>query len=112
MKVKKGYQTDVIYKDIVSSYLSYMKETMPNIEPHALSELLRYAMCLLLGLESKGYDSFIEHAVSGVVVELEPVIDKYGLEYATDEYKRGILEACVHCIEIPIKMVRKELAGI
>ena len=101
---KQNISTDC-YKDVVRTYLSYITEKYPNLSETAIAELLRHSVCKSLGLESKGYDKFIESNVDSCVKIIRPIFKKYNVLNQDIGYKRGMLEACMHCIEFARKKV-------
>ena len=60
-------------------------------------------MCLVLNLQTKGYSTRIEIIANSYVKELKPLFKGYNIENRTIEYKQGVLEACVHCMEMSRK---------
>ena len=65
-----------------------------------VSELLRYSICGILDLKSKGYSKKIEefsklvqNNISGIVLDCIPLS-------SSEDVRMGFLEACVHSMEL------------
>lgn len=104
----KSKKVDVNMKfvdELVRGYFSCLKENSISLNCSEVSELLRYSVCKLLGLQSKGYNDKIEEMSKLVVNSLQGVVSRYSINDMTEEYKTGILEACVHCMEMSRKKV-------
>lgn len=106
MMLLKKAKLDINMKfvnDIVTNYFTILRGSNFQLNCSEISELLRHSMCRLLGLSSNGYTCKIEKYSDIVVESLSDVIKKYNLNEMTDEYKKGLLEACVHCMEMSRK---------
>lgn len=95
--------TNEVIKEVVREYFKIIKELYPNFCGLNISEILRYSICVLLGLETKGYLPDIEKASISVCNLLQPLIKKYSLDTKSLSYRMGFLEACVHCLEMSRK---------
>lgn len=89
--------------DIVTTYFKTLRGSNFRLNCSEISELLRHSMCRLLGLSSNGCTYKIEKYSNTVVESLSDIIKKYNLDEMSDEYKKGLLEACVHCMELSRK---------
>lgn len=98
MLIKKSHVSSNIYKEIVDSYFCYLKGNKISLNGHEVSELLRYSLCILMELETTIMMDREEY-VDGCLGVLRPIIDKYHICDQTVEYRQGLLESCVHCIE-------------
>lgn len=103
--VKKHTIDNDCYKEVVRVYLKYILKEYPSLSETAIAELLRHSVCISLNLESKGYDSFIESITDDCVKVIKPIFKRFNVLLQSDEYKRGMLEACMHCIELSRKKV-------
>ena len=102
MLVRKSNVSLKLVDDIVQAYFGCITENNMVMSCSEISELLRHSMCKLLGLQSKGYDKKIEEYSKIVVNNLNGVVDVSG---KSDSYKKGLLEACVHAMEMSRKKV-------
>lgn len=103
IKAKKSNVTQEVYKDIVDSYLSYVSEKKGNLSGYHIVELLRYSLCKYMGLETKGSSENVEKYSDECINHLKPVFNKHSILDKSVDYKKGILEACIHCIEMSRK---------
>lgn len=104
----KSKKVDINMKfvnDIVKAYFECLRENNLSLSCSEISELLRYSMCKILNLQSKGYSNKIEESSKIVVNSLSILLKNYNIDDMTNDYKSGLLEACVHCME----MSRKEV---
>lgn len=90
---------------IVRSYFKCLKENKWSLTYSEIAELLRFSMCRLLDLQSKGYSEKIENLSYAVIDSLTPVVDDFNIDDMTFEYKTGLLEACIHAMEMSRKKV-------
>lgn len=91
--------------EVVKSYFECIRTNNLVLSYSEISELLRYSMCRMLGLQSKGYSRKIEETSKIIVNSLSDLLKNYNIEEMTTEYKSGLLEACVHCMEMSRKQV-------
>lgn len=96
-----------LIKELVEVYFSYIKEHFDFLNGAEISELLRFSMCKCLGLSTVSCVEFEETFAKGVIETLNNVLVRYKYPDASEEYKMGLLEGCVHCME----MARKK-AGV
>lgn len=68
-----------------------------------VSELFRYSMCRLLGLKSMYATKRVEEMSKIVVNSIKPLCVRYDFDNYSEVEKQGILEACVHCMEMSRK---------
>ena len=104
----KSKKVDINMKfvnEIVKSYFSCIRSNNFVLSCSEISELLRYSLCRLLGLKAKGYSSKICSLSDIVVDSLSGLFNNYNISDLTNEYKSGLLEACVHCMEMSRKQV-------
>lgn len=94
-----------IIDELVHSYLSYIKGLGEEFTCSEISELFRYSMCRALSLETKGYSERIERIGVGTCNRLWSVLDKYNIFNQSEDFRKGLLEACVHCMEMSRKRV-------
>lgn len=92
--------SEEIYNAIVMRYFDFLNKEYPSIGLDSISELLRNSLCKYFGLQTKGYTPELEEASDICVQALMPIFDRYKLNDITTESKIGLLEACVHCIEL------------
>lgn len=90
---------------IVRAYFKCLKENRLDLTCSEIAELLRYSMCKLLDLQSNGYSVKIENLSYTVIEELVQVLDDFNVKDMTFEYKTGLLEACIHAMEMSRKKV-------
>lgn len=91
--------------EIVKSYFECIRTNNLVLSCSEISELLRYSMCRMLGLQSKGYSRKIEETSKIIINSLSDLFKSYNINEMTNEYKSGLLEACVHCMEMSRKQV-------
>ena len=89
--------------EVVRAYFSCLKSKDFVLSASEISELLRHSMCKLLSLESKGASSKIENYSKFIVNSLCGILKSYNIDEMSDDYKKGLLEACVHCMEMSRK---------
>lgn len=88
---------------IVKSYFACLRSNNIILNYSEISELLRHSMCKLLGLSSNGYSCKIENYSDIVVNHLVNETKTFNISEMTNDYKKGLLEACVHCMEMSRK---------
>lgn len=91
--------------EIVKAYFKCIKDSNLSLSCSDISELLRYTMCVLLDLDTKGYSRKIEETSKIIVNSLGDILNRYNVSEMTDDYKSGLLESCVHCMEMSRKQV-------
>ena len=67
-----------------------------------VSEIFRHSMCKLLGLNSQSSTELVGEVADIVISRLRPLVSRYNLS-ADIEYRQGVLEACVHTMEMSRK---------
>ena len=89
----------------VRAYFKCLKNNNLELNCSEISELLRYSICSILDLQSKGYSRKIEeysklikNEISGVVLSNISITD-------SEDRKMGFLEACVHSMEMSRRKV-------
>lgn len=91
--------------NIVKNYLDYCEKYVGNnVTRSFLTDLLRQAVCMALGLGSSINNRNIENYVYPCANYLFNGVDYGGW---TNEYKVGVLEGCIQCLDAAI---RKECA--
>lgn len=90
---------------IVKRYFKCIRDNNFNLTCSEISELLRYSMCRLLNLQSKGYSIQIENLSNIIVSDLSEVVSSYNVNDMTFAYRTGLLEACIHAMEMSRKKV-------
>lgn len=104
MLVKKNDFSNEVCVDIVHTYINFLMSCGVEMQDgKEISELLRYTLCKLLSLDTKGATSFIELYYSRCSNALKGVLNEHSLFGTNTRVKRGILEACVHCLEMSRK---------
>lgn len=101
-----------IYTDMTRTYLCSLKGILSiedlgkyNESTYLISEGYRNALCLVLGLETEASTLLVKKYEKQFVEVLRPVYFKYNLCQYTMGKRKGILEACIHCIEKSRKLV-------
>lgn len=92
-----------LINDIVKVYFSYLNSNNIKLSGFEVSDLLRFSICNLLGLQSNGQTENVRKYTMGVVEAIYPIVYKFDLQNKSLEYKQGILEACVHSMEMSRK---------
>lgn len=86
----------------IRKYFSIIRGS--SLECEEVSELLRCSMCEVLGLESTEVNGRLMQLKPAVVSGLSSICD---VSCMTKEYKQGILEGCVHGMEMSRKRVNQ-----
>ena len=91
----------------LSDALSLIDSYRYNLESKDISEIIRHSTCLALDIDSvcalDGVDNLCNNASKIIRNSLSSEI----LDSSLDS-RRGVLEACVHCIEFSRKKVENE----
>ena len=87
--------------DIMTIYLKYIESL--NVPVNDIMELLRYTICISLGLNTKPTRSTVEQYSPELIKEFSCIFDKYNIKNQKIEYRQGILEMCVHTISFTLK---------
>lgn len=103
---------ECIYIDMTRTYLNSLKNVLSsedldkyNASTYLISEGYRNALCLLFRLETEASTYTVRKYEDKFVEVLRPVYFKYNLNQYSKDKLRGILEACIHCIEKSRKLV-------
>ena len=98
---KKRVNYEDIYKEVLSAFFLFLhKENEVQLSSKGMSELLRYTMCNLMGLQSIYADEIIKDLSDKLSPDINVVLNKHNVYDTPIKYRQGLLEACVHCIEI------------
>lgn len=93
-----------VYKDLTITYLDYAVKKLNHLDIYDLSELFRVSLCECLQLQTR---CNCKYDIIPYNIELKklllPIINSNRLLDTSIEYRQGILEACVHNIEITSK---------
>ena len=95
------------YTKVVRIYFDYMKYIDIELECKDVSELLRHSLCKILCLDSECALTEYTEVVKGIINVLKPLFPAEVLSKSKD-YKMGILEACVHCVEFAREKVESD----
>lgn len=92
----------MIYRTIVGRYLEYLHETyretdLFNTDKGQMSELLRYSLCVALGVSSKPATTRVDLESKKCSAHITQGIDSKGW---STEYKLGVIEACLKCLAL------------
>lgn len=105
-------EVENIYKDLTRTYLNGLANVLSsddlcryNESTYLISEGYRHSLCLLFSLETETSTFLVKKYEEQFVSTLIPIYNRYNLSRLTVEAKRGILEACIHCIEKSRKLV-------
>lgn len=111
-KSKEKSGLDYIYIEMTRTYLGGLSDILEAEDlmryqesPYLISEGYRNALCLLLSLKTEASTYLVKKYEEQFVDLLRPVYLKYNLYRYSQSERRGILEACVHCIEKSRKLV-------
>lgn len=117
MFISKKHKIDNIediFIDMTRTYLNSITEVVSsedlskyNESTYLISEGYRYSLCLLFELETEASTYLVEKYGKQFANILKPIYNKYELYKYDSEKKKGILEACIHCIEKSRKLVDK-----
>lgn len=105
---KKPKMDMTLIDSLVRSYLEYIKLLNRELTCGEISEIMRYSMCRAQGLDTKGYSKKVEQIGEGASARLYIILEKAGMLNKSLDVKKGLLEACVHCME----MSRKRVMGV
>lgn len=96
---KTGIDMKII-NTVVRAYFECIKTNNLVLSYSEVSELLRYSICSILDLQSKGYSRKIEEYSKLVKSEINGVVlDNIPLS-SSEDVRMGFLEACVHSMEM------------
>jgi hypothetical protein len=108
-----------INKVLTKEYFALLKKYKDNpnftsemnllsINSEACMELYRHSLCVALGLESNLSYKELTPVVDIFVTDLSKVIDLNQILDKSTDFKKGFLEACMHCIV----MTRNQMRGV
>lgn len=97
-----------IVDDLMHTFFNEGKKFNIYVDTADVSEFLRYTLCLALDLESTSVYTARPKEVKTMVEKFKEVLlARKFPKKSTKKYKQGILEACVHSIEIARKNIEK-----
>lgn len=97
---------DALTREYLAFCKTYVSEDAINTGDKIV-EMFRYGMCEALKLPSQGYLAIPPKAQVELVKRLSNVLNAYGALHFPEDARQGILEACVHSIEMS-----RERAGV
>ena len=100
---KKNKPYEVIYKDVLNAYFKYLRNNNLSLSPKGMSEMLRYSLCEVLSLDTIYADIYIKNNSYIFIQQLKRIMNTHNVLNKSKEYRQGLLEACVHCIEMSRK---------
>lgn len=97
-----------MYLNIVKSYIEYLKRTYGDdseftTNAFMMQELLRQALCVGFGLPSTGATEKVRDESLKCA---DAILEGYDISEWSEEYKKGVLEACMHCIALTTEKTR------
>lgn len=103
-----------IYKDLTREYLKGVSGVLSSEDlvkykssTYLLSEGYRNALCILFDLKTEASVYLVRKYERQFVNILKPIYNKYNIGSFSVEMRIGLLEACIHCIEMSRKLVDK-----
>lgn len=105
---KSASKTDInttVFDAVIREYFKVLRELNVALNTQEVSELLRYSVCRALGLQSLGTTTKLQILSDKVYVRLINPLKEQGVYEKSIEYKQGVLEACVHCMEMTRRSV-------
>ena len=103
MMISTTSQNKDLCIEIVRVYLDWIVKKYPTADEVFISELLRYTLCSILGLESLGSTLTVMEVELECSKVIKPILVKSEILNQSRDYKQGFLEACVHCVEFARK---------
>lgn len=88
---------------IVKTYFDIVKSSGLDLSGSEISELLRFTLCRCLSLNTKGYSLKVEKCSEIVYNKLNELLSRYDINKLDISKRQGLLEACVHCLEMSRK---------
>lgn len=108
---KTNYDKDVSLVDsLTREYLRFCEKYIKEITVNTgdgIVEMFRYCMCEALDLPSQGYVKLAEKLQQELVSSFKSILSAYGVSHFPEDSRQGVLEACVHSIEMS-----RERAGL
>lgn len=98
-----------MYINIVRGYIEYIHKTYGDNDEFTtnefmMQELLRQALCVGFNLSSTGATKRVkEEAIKCA----DCILKDYNVKDWSEDYKKGVLESCMHCIALTTKKARK-----
>lgn len=90
---------------IVREYFNYVRDR--DLTYEEVAELLRYSMCIALDLSSKGFNTKIESLGVECAKYMRNIVKNFDVVNKSEDFRQGILEACVHSMQMSINRARK-----
>jgi hypothetical protein len=94
--------------EVVHSYFTYLSECKVPLTYMDISELLRYSVCVSLGLLTSKSTKKIDELSDDIISIIKPILVAQNVADRDIEYKQSFLEACVHCMEFSRKRLSNE----
>lgn len=101
-----------IYTDMTRTFLNNLTNVLDEEDlskykesTYLISEGYRNSLCILLDLETEASTYLVKKYENKFVNILKPVYNRYNLGQYSMSERKGILEACIHCIEKSRKLV-------
>ena len=89
------------YKSIVERFLDFISEGGVSKLPFPeKSEILRLSICYAFGLETKEKISGLEGYAKDFEQKILNICEENGILKKDLDYKKGLLEACIHSFEM------------
>lgn len=89
------------YKNIVEGFLDFISEGEVSKLPFPeKSEILRLSICYAFGLETKEKISGLEDYAKNFEQNIMRICEETGALKKDLDYKKGLLEACIHSFEM------------
>ena len=107
-RVSKNKFNTTLCEEIVRSYFAYLKDRSIRItSSNDIVELMRYSLCVALDLDSDINLEKLLYLSTGCINEFKIVLNKHDILGKSNSFKQGVLEACVHGMEMS-----RERAGL
>ena len=95
--------------EIVGRYIQYLKSKFNEddefiTDPFLMQELLRQTLCVGLGLPSTSATKRVNEEALNCAKEL---LSGFDIAHWSEGYKKGLLEACMHCIVMTTKVAER-----
>ena len=106
MKIKH-YNNNRDYNILMQYYFDYLKENPNTLSYRGLEELLRYSLCTALGLQTSETSYKVREISFKLIQGFKIKLNELDIYRKSEEYKQGLLEACVHCMKFTLEKVAK-----
>lgn len=98
-----------MYITIVKNYIEYIRNTYESDDEFTtnafmMQELLRQALCVGFGLTSTGATTRVKEEALKCA---DSILAGFDVKHWTEEYKKGVLESCMHCISLTTEKAGK-----